>query len=95
MVRKYFKYQGKTNAEAAKNKAKSNDKNKFRDKVPKILKGGEKGGKGKKKVIKISKKIIKFRNGQKPSQRKRSITPVSGLNHAGVNFQMLLLKKLI
>ena len=50
MVRKYFKYQGKTNAEAAKNKAKSNDKNKFRDKVPKILKGGEKGGKGKKKV---------------------------------------------
>ena len=45
-----FKFQGKTDASKAKDKGKSSDKNKFRDKVPKILKAGEKGGKGKKKV---------------------------------------------
>jgi len=41
---------GKTEKEKAKDKSKSSDKNKFRDKVPKILKGGAAGGKGKKKV---------------------------------------------
>merc|ERR1712160_176379 len=45
-----------------KNKAKSNDKNKFRDKVPKILKGGEKGGKGKKKKWSKTKSKEKVNN---------------------------------
>jgi hypothetical protein len=51
---------GKTIASKAKDKGKSNDKNKFRDKVPKILKAGEKGGKGKKKVYNFNSKIIYY-----------------------------------
>ena len=50
MVRNFIYIQGKTEKEKAKDKAKSNDKNKFRDKIPKVLKGGAAGGKGKKKV---------------------------------------------
>ncbi len=43
-------FQGKTEKEKAKDKSKSGDKNKFKDKMPKILKAGAAGGKGKKKV---------------------------------------------
>jgi hypothetical protein len=42
---------GKTEKEKAKDKAKSADKGKFRDKMPKVLKDAAGGGKGKKKVI--------------------------------------------
>ena len=52
---KIFNFQGKTEKEKAKDKSKSGDKNKFKDKMPKILKAGESGGKGKKKVILNSK----------------------------------------
>ncbi len=53
---KVFNFQGKTEKEKAKDKSKSGDKNKFKDKMPKILKAGESGGKGKKKVIYFKRK---------------------------------------
>ncbi len=42
-------FKGKTEKEKAKDKAKG-DKKSGKDKVPKILKAGKEGGKGKKKV---------------------------------------------
>ena len=42
--------QGKTEKEKAKEKDKAKSKDKLRDKVPKVLKAGAAGGKGKKKV---------------------------------------------
>ena len=50
MVRRWLTLKGKTEKEKAKDKAKSDKKSSTRDKVPKILKAGKEGGKGKKKV---------------------------------------------
>jgi hypothetical protein len=60
--------------------------------MPKVLKAGAAGGKGKKKVNKIF-NIFHRRSGQKLNLRINLITPSSGLNQYGINYPKTLLPK--